>query len=149
MVIGFRCTPHEIALVALKGTREHPVVDTSDVAKRPSNLSDPAFFSWVHKEITDLLATNSPKRISVKRAEHGPSRSASTERRAQVEAILQLAAYDAGYKQVASVTKSQIAAAIGYKGKIKDVIAALDGTPLEDFRKDERGEAALAAWSIL
>jgi hypothetical protein len=149
MVIGFRCTPQEIALVVLKGTKDQPVVVTSDVAKRPSNLSDPAFFCWVHKEIRDLLTANSPKRISFKKAEHGPRRSAATERRAQVEAILQVAAYDSGYKQVPSLTKSQIAAAMCYKGIITDVITALDGTPLEDFKKDERGEAALAAWSIL
>jgi hypothetical protein len=149
MVIGFRCSPQEIALVVLKGTKEDPVIVTSDVVKRPANLSDPAFFSWVHKEIKDLLTTNSPKRISFKKAEHGPTRSSSTERRAQVEAILQVAAYDTGYKQIAGMTKSQIAAAIGYEGTIKEVILALDGTPLEEFKKDERGEAALVAWSVL
>jgi hypothetical protein len=149
MVIGFRCSPQGIALVALKGTKGNPILVTSEVVSRPANLTDPAFFSWVHKEIRDLLTTNSPKRISFKKAEHAPSRSSSTERRAQVEAILQVAAYDAGYKQVAGMTKSQIAAAIGYEGTIKEVIVALDGTPLEDFKKDERGEAALVAWSIL
>jgi hypothetical protein len=149
MVIGFRCSPQEITLVGLKGTKEDPVVVTSEVVRRPANLSDPAFFSWVHKEIRDLLTTNAPKRISFKKAEHGPSRSSSTERRAQVEAILQVAAYDSGYKQVVGMTKSQIAAAIGYEGKIKEILTALDGTPLESFTKDERGEAALVAWSIL
>lgn len=149
MVIGFRCTPHEIFLVELKGTKECPVVVASEVAKRLSDLSDAAFFSWVRKEITDLLKANTPRRVAFKKAEHAPSRSAATERRAQVEAILQLAAYDCGYKQIASFTKSQITAAIGYEGKPKDVINALDGTSLEQFKKDEQGEAALAAWSVL
>ena len=149
MVIGFRCSPQEIAVVLLKGTKETPVIVTSDVVKRPANLTDPAFFSWVHKEIRDLLTTNAPKRVCFKKAEHSPNRSASSERRAQVEAILQVAAYDTGYKQIAGMTKSQIAAAIGYEGTIKEVVLALDGAPMEELKKDDRGEAALVAWSIL
>lgn len=149
MVIGFRCSPHGVALVVLRGTRAEPVLVKSEIAVRPANLTDPAFFSWAHKEIRDLLATNGAKRIRFKRAEHGPARSSSTERRAQVEAILQMAAYDSGYMQVTGVTKSQIAKAIGYVGAAKGVAAALDGTPMEAFRIDDRGEAALAAWSAL
>jgi hypothetical protein len=149
MVIGFRCSPDAISLVLLDGTRISPNLLTSEVAKRPADLSDAAFFSWVRKEVTDLLRTNRPKRVALKRAEHGPARSNSTERRAQLEAVAQAASYDCGFHDVGLFNKAQIASALSFNGKARDILDALDGTPLQDLTTDELKEAALAAWCLL
>ena len=149
MVIGFRCTPKEIIVVALDGTKKMPKLLTRDRLVRPKNLSDPAFYSWLRKEITDLLKTNDPRKVVYKKAEHSPHRSSSTERRALVEAILELAAYDCDLKQVKGLTKAQLAAALQFEGKPKDVLDALTGTPLAAVGDDGTKEAALAALSVL
>lgn len=149
MVIGFRCTPSEIIVVALRGTRDDPKLVTQDRIQRPKNLSDAAFFSWIRREITDLLKTNVPRKVAYKKAEHSPHRSSATERRAQVEAILELASYDCDFKQVKGLTKAQIAVAIEFDGKPKDVLEVLGGKRLHEVKDDLAKEAAVAGMSVL
>jgi len=70
-------------------------------------------------------------------------------KRSQVEGVVQAVVYESGCRQIASFTKQQIKARLGFEGTARDIAEALDDSPLKEFNGTDCEESALAAWASL
>jgi Holliday junction resolvasome RuvABC endonuclease subunit len=147
--IGLRCWPDRFAYVVLEGDVRAPVVIASDTISIPADDDRPAFLNWISNEVRTILKRYPPSRCSYKAIEPTAFKNSDSLRRAQVEGVVQAVAHGSGCTQIASFTKQQIKARIGFDGAAKDVAQALKGGPLDELSGADFREAALAAWASL
>jgi Holliday junction resolvasome RuvABC endonuclease subunit len=147
--LGFRCWPDQFTYVVLQGTVTAPKPVTSGTVKIPADSDRPAFLNWISTEVRTILKRHTPTGCSYKAIEPKAQKNSSLLRRAQVEGVVQAVVHESGCRDIASYTKQQIKARIGFGGTAKDVAQALDGGPLQEFSGNDFEEAALAAWVSL
>jgi hypothetical protein len=146
--VGFRCEPREVHWVVMDGTRGAPVVVEKDRMRVPQNMARPAELSWLLREIAELLVRTSPAAVGYKRSEASPR--PRHPQRLEAEAIVQVAAHDAGVPEICGLLKRRLKSAIHYDGDARYVTRAVDEAELEGLGNSlEEKEAALAAWSLL
>jgi hypothetical protein len=107
--------------------------------------------NWLHQEVTTVIGTNQYDVVSIKKPEPTVRRSNSLEFRIQAEAIVQLAAAQAGISTVDRKVNVTIAKHLGMKGKAKYLSTKLDTSPIPNFDKftPKVRDAVLVAWSCL
>jgi hypothetical protein len=142
-VVGFRCFSSELSVVVLSGALSKPeVVEHFQCpvigATRPEQLL------WLRSEVHEILQRTGATRAAFKIAEGNAH---ASRRRIELEAVLQAAVAERGLL-IASQTKAQVKAAIGFQGAARDIEAALPAHGLGTLSADER-EAGLAALSAL
>lgn len=147
--IGLRCWPDRFTYVVLAGTVGAPILIASDTVTIPADDDRPSFLNWISKEVRTILKRYPPIRCSYKAIEPMAFKNSDSLRRSQVEGVVQAVAHESGCTEIASYTKQQIKARIGFEGAAKDVAKALKGGPLDELSRTDFQEAALAAWASL
>jgi Holliday junction resolvasome RuvABC endonuclease subunit len=149
LYVGFRCWPDHFTYVVLQGAITAPEPVASDKVEIPVDSDRPAFLNWISTEVRTILKRHTPAGCSYKAIEPLARKNSNLMRRAQVEGVIQAVIHESGCRRIASHTKQQIKARIGFGGTAKDVAKALNGGPLNEFVDTDFEEAALAAWASL
>lgn len=150
-VMGIRCSNSDCTFCILTGTRDAPVVNATDQVVFPKGYSEPELHKWFHQEMSDVFGKHKCDAVGIKRAETNVKRSNSLEARIQNDAIVSLAAVEAGCLSVYRKVNCTIAKDLGLKGKSKYLKTMLDTAPIVAFDKypAKIQEAILTGWSCM
>lgn len=147
-VMGFRCEPRGIRWVLMDGQRGAPRLLDKGRIRIPQNKERPAELSWLLRELRELLARTNPAAVAYKRPER--SRGGPNVQTVEGQAMVQVAAHDAGAEEVEGVLKVSLRSRLGYEGDARYITRMVDSWPLEGIgRSEQEREAALAACSVL
>ncbi len=150
-VLGARCSNKDYTFCILSGDADSPQLETKKHVAYPTNFTEAEILNWLHQEMQAILAGPSVDRVGIKRAETNVKRSNSLELRIQAEAVISLAAAQAGCGSIERKVCSTIAKDLGLKGKAKYLHTKFDTSAVPDFDDltDKEQEAVLVAWSCL
>jgi hypothetical protein len=150
-VLGVRCSNTDYAYCILSGTRDAPSVEEAELIAFPKDFSEPELLNWLHHEMAQLFSSHEYGAVGIKKPEATVKRSNTLEIRIQCEAIVALAAAEAGCLSVQRLVKASIAKRLGLKGKAKYLKTRLDTTTIDGF--DDYSlkvqEAILVGWSCI
>ena len=116
----------------------------------PVNLERPGQLSWLRTEVLGLLGEANVAAVCYKKAEAVASRGSGAAARTEAEAVLQLAAHEAGVTDIHGAVKQSLKRALGYDGPARYIDRAIGEAEIAGVGGSaEEKEAALAAWSCL
>jgi hypothetical protein len=150
-VLGVRCSNTDYAYCVLSGTRDAPSVEAAELILFPKGFSEPELLKWLHQEMAKVFNSHECGAVGIKKPEVPVKRSNSLETRIQCEAIVSLAAAEAGCLSVQRLVKASIAKRLGLKGKANYLRTQLDTTPIDGFDDYtlKVQEAILVGWSCM
>lgn len=151
VVLGVRCSNTDYAYAVLTGTKSAPGLVECALVGYPKGYTHPEVLRWLLQELEALDAKHHADAWAIKGAEPLAARGKSHTQRVECEAIVTLAAANAGHTTVARKTKPTIAKCLGLPGKAA-ALATLASTPLLPGIKgqpDKVFEAIVVAWSDL
>lgn len=149
--LGVRCSNTDYTYCILSGNATTPHTESINHVPYPNGFTDAETLRWLHQELQAILDAQALDCVAVKRAETNVKRSNSLELRIQAEAIVILAAAEAGCRSVVRKVAATIAKDLGLKGKAKYLQTKLDTTPISNFAdySTKEKEAILVAWSCM
>lgn len=150
-VMGVRCSNSYYAYCILSGSREAPVVEATNRISFPVGYNETEVLRWLYQEMQAVFGTHRVDAIGIKKAEANVVRSNALETRIKGDAIVSLAAAEAGCRAVYKKVKSTIAKDLGLKGKGKYLETKLDTSAITGFDgySQEIKEAILVGWSCM
>lgn len=150
-VMGVRCSNSDYAYCILSGSRESPVVEETKKVSFPKGYNEAEVLQWLHQEMRAVFSKHKCNAIGIKKAETNVVRSNALETRIQSDAIVSLAAAEAGCLAIFRKVKSTIAKDLGLKGKGKYLETKLDASAIAGFHGYSREikEAILVGWSCM
>lgn len=150
-VFGVRCSNSDYTYCLLEGTKTKPVLRDVKRTPYPDGYSECELLKWLHQEMADLFGKYACGAVGIKKAEGNVKRSNALEARLQAEAIVALAAAQAGCLSVKRKMGMTIAKDLGLKGKAKYLQTELDTSVINGFDglADKAKDSVLAAWSCL
>lgn len=149
--MGIRCSNSDYTFCILSGDRDSTIVEETDRVPFPKDYSDPELLNWLYQEMNALFQRTRCDAVGIKRAEGTVMRSNALETRIQSEAIVSLAAAQAGCQSVLRKMSSTVAKDLGLKGKGKYLKTKLNTSAIDDFDDypEKVQEAILVAWSCM
>jgi hypothetical protein len=150
-VMGIRCSNTDYSYCILSGSRDIPVVDATCQVSFPAGYSEVEILRWLHHEMQAIFKAYCCCAVGVKKVEATVKRSNAIDFRIQSEAIVGLAAAEAGCLDVRRKVKASIAKDLGLKGRGKYLETRLDTSPISKFAEypTKVQEAILIAWSCM
>jgi len=150
-VLGVRCSNTDYYFCLLSGDAASPQVEFMKHVNFPNGFSEAETLRWLYQEFQEIFRSQHIDCVGIKRAETNAKRSNSLEFRIQAEAIVSLAATEAGCPSVERKVASTIAKGLGLKGKAKYLETKLDTSAIAGFNTHpaKQQEAILVAWSCM
>jgi hypothetical protein len=150
-VMGVRCSNSDYTYCILSGTHDTPVVEATAQVSFPKDYSEPELLKWLHQEMSTAFTKHKCDAVGIKKPEATVQRSNALEARIQNDAIVSLAAAEAGCLSVYRKVKATIAKGLGLKGKGKYLETKLDTTAITGFDRysSKIQEAILVGWSCM
>ena len=151
IILGVRCSNTDYTYCILSGDARSPHVDAVKHVSYPNGYTEAETLRWLHQEFQAICGRQTLDAVGIKRAETNVQRSNSLESRIQAEAMVSLAAAEAGCRTVGRKVGSTMAKDLGLKGKAKYLQTKLDTSPIPDFGNysAKEREAILVAWSCM
>ena len=150
-VLSIRCSNNDYTFCVISGMKESPAIEATGHVAFPAGFSDSEALKWLHQEMEELLRSHTPEKVVIKGTEPMVKRSNALEARIRNEAIISLAACQAGCAHIQKKVKATIAKDLGLKGRGKYLDTELDTSPVSGFEchTTKEQEAILAGWSCL